>query len=84
MGINIRGGLCEYFTVSRVLLVQLLYTEDENVRELYLLSPDAQDRSRECSYRLIVDYVWLDLFIDNRGHFAPSTIYDLFKNSSRL
>ena len=54
--------LCEYFTVSRVLLVQLLYTEDENVRELYLLSPDAQDRSRECSYRLIIDYVWLDLF----------------------
>ena len=68
MGINIQDGVCEYFTVSRVLLVQLLYTEDENVRELYLLSPDAQDRSRECSYRLIIDYVWLDLF----------------KNSSRL
>ena len=76
--------MCEYFTVFRILLVQLLYTEDENVRELYLLSPDAQDRSRECSYRLIIDYVWLDLFIDNRGRFAPSTIYDLFKNSRRL
>ena len=62
MRINIQDGLCEYFTVSRVLLVQLLYTEDENVRELYLLSPDAQDRSRECSYRLIIDYVLLDLF----------------------
>ena len=57
MGINIQDGLCEYFTASRVLLVQLLYTEDENVRELYLLSPDAQERSRECSYRLIIDYV---------------------------
>ena len=49
MGINIQDGVCEYFTVSRVLLVQLLYTEDENVRELYLLSPEVQNRSRECA-----------------------------------
>ena len=39
MGITIQDGVCEYFAVFHVLLVQLLYTEDENVRELYLLSP---------------------------------------------
>ena len=49
MGITIQDGVCEYFAVSRVLLVQLLYTEDENVRELYLLSPEFQNKSRECA-----------------------------------